>query len=115
MSISLLGIPFDGSSSYLRGPAQAPRAIRDALTCSSTNMWTEDGVDLGRPGALGDLGDLVVADDAQAALVAIEKGVRSSLDLGHPLICLGGDHSVTYPVIKAFGSRFADLTILHFD
>lgn len=37
------------------------------------------------------------------------------MDLGHPLICLSGDHSVTYPTIKAFHSRHSDLTILHFD
>jgi arginase len=115
MSIALLGIPFDASSSYLRGAAQAPKAIREALHCDASNMWTEDGVDLGQHGALVDLGDLDVPEDPEAAGAAIEAGVRAGLDLGHPLICLGGDHSITYPIIKAFNGRFDRLTILHFD
>jgi len=115
MSIAVLGIPFDASSSYLRGAAQAPIAIREALRGGSSNMWTEDGVDLGQPAALADLGDLDVPEQPEAATTAIEAGLRATLDLGHPLICVGGDHSIAYPIIRAFSSRFNRLTILHFD
>ena len=45
----------------------------------------------------------------------LKVSVKQTLDLGHPLICLSGDHSVTYPTIKAFHSKYPDLTILHFD
>ena len=101
-TISLLGIPFDANSSYLRGPAQAPQAIREELHSGSSNLWTEDGIDLGRPGSFHDAGDVVMPDDAEAAFPAIESAVDQTLKLGHPLICLSGDHSVTYPTIKAF-------------
>ncbi len=114
-AISLLGIPFDANSSYLRGPAQAPQAIRDELYSGSSNLWTEDGIDLGRAGSFHDAGDVALLDDAAAAFPVIEAAVRQTLDLGHPLICLSGDHSVTYPTIKAFHARYPDLTILHFD
>ena len=114
-TISLLGIPFDANSSYLRGPAQAPQAIRDELYSGSSNLWTEDGIDLGRKGTFHDAGDIAIPDDDSATFVAIEAAVKETLDLGHPLICLSGDHSVTYPTIKAFSSKYPDLTILHFD
>ena len=114
-TISLLGIPFDANSSYLRGPAQAPQAIRDELYSGSSNLWTEDGIDLGRPGSFHDAGDVALPDDAAAAFLAIESAVDRTLKLGHPRICLSGDHSVTYPTIKAFHTHYADLTILHFD
>ncbi|MBZ5651596.1 MAG: agmatinase [Acidobacteriia bacterium] len=114
-AISLLGIPFDANSSYLRGPAQAPQAIRGRLYSGSSNLWTEDGIDLGRPDSFHDAGDVALPDDAKAAFLAIEAAVKQTLDLGHPLICLSGDHSVTYPTIKAFHARYPDLTILHFD
>ncbi|MGZ4730501.1 MAG: agmatinase family protein [Terriglobales bacterium] len=114
-TISLLGIPFDANSSYLRGPAQAPHAIRDELYSGSSNLWTEDGIDLGRPDSFHDAGDVALPDGVEAAFLAIEAAVKQTLDLGHPLICLSGDHSVTYPTIKAFHARYPGLTILHFD
>ncbi|HEY7097718.1 MAG TPA: agmatinase [Terriglobales bacterium] len=114
-AVSILGIPYDVNSSYLRGPALAPPLIRKALHCDSSNMWTEDGVDLGQPGVLHDAGDLELAEDAKAAFTLIEKKVGETLDLGNPLISLGGDHSVTYPELRAFHKRYRDLTILHFD
>jgi arginase len=113
-TISLLGIPFDANSSYLRGPAQAPKAIREELYSGSSNLWTEDGIDLGRKNSFHDAGDIVIPEDGDA-FAAMESGVNEALKLGHPLICLSGDHSVTYPTIKAFHLHYPDLTILHFD
>ena len=114
-TISLLGIPYDLNSSYLRGPAEAPRRIREGFYCDSSNLWTEDGLDLGIAGTLHDAGDLKLPDPPEAACAAIEQGVRETLAVGHPVISLGGDHSVTHPVLRAFQERFTDLTILHFD
>lgn len=114
-TVSLLGIPFDANSSYLRGPARAPQAIRDELYSGSSNLWTEDGIDLGRTGSFHDAGDVALPDDPAAAFLAIESAVDQTLNLGHPLICLSGDHSVTYPTIKAFHAHYPELTILHFD
>jgi arginase len=114
-TVSLVGIPFDASSTYLRGAAQAPPRIREALYCDSTNLWTEDGMDLGKPGTFHDAGDLNLPERAEEAFPTIEKTVSSLLDSGRPLIVLGGDHSITYPVLRGFRRRFADLTVLHFD
>jgi arginase len=114
-TVSLLGIPYDANSSYLRGPALAPKLIREALYCDSTNMWTEDGIDLGVPNTFEDKGDLNLPEEAVAAFAEIENGVKNALGSGYPLICMGGDHSVTYPTLRAFHSRYPDLTLLHFD
>ena len=114
-TVSLVGVPFDTSSTYLRGAAQAPPRIREALYCDSTNLWTEDGMDLGKLGTLRDAGDLNLPEPAEEAFPTIEKTVSSLLDTGRPLIVLGGDHSITYPVLRGFRRRFADLTLLHFD
>jgi arginase len=113
-TISLLGIAFDANSSYLRGPAQSPKAIREELYSGSSNLWTEDGIDLGRKNSFYDAGDIDIPDDGDV-FAAIESSVNETLKRGHPLICLSGDHSVTYPTIRAFHSHYPDLTILHFD
>ena len=110
-TIALLGIPFDANSSYLRGPAHAPQAIREELHSGSSNLWTEDGADLGRPGSFHDAGDLSLPDEAAAAFPAIEAAVDQTLQLRHPLICLSGDHSVTFPTMKAFHRHYSDVTV----
>jgi agmatinase len=114
-AVSLLGVPFDASSTYLRGPAMAPPRIREALYSESGSLWTEGGIDLGAAGTLQDAGDLKLPPEAEPAFVGIERAVREILALGNPLICLGGDHSVSYPILRGFRDLFADLTVLHLD
>ena len=111
--INVLGIPFDLNSSYLRGPAAAPALIWKALHNGSANLWSEDGQDLEM--ALRSLGDLALPEEVEAAFAKIEDSVRGALDADVPLICLGGDHSVTYPIMRGYRGRFPQLTILHFD
>jgi arginase len=109
----ILGIPFDANSSWLRGPAGAPPIIRVAFNSSSSNSWTETGVDLSPQGTYCDAGDLKFTFDEP--FVAIEKKVGELLDKGLRPVCLGGDHSITLPIVRAFGKRIPGLTILHFD
>ncbi|MGC2450717.1 MAG: agmatinase [Candidatus Sulfotelmatobacter sp.] len=109
----LIGIPFDGQSSYLRGAAEAPRKIREALACDASNTWTECGVDLGSSEVYGDAGNLVVSDED--AFEVIESAIGNIVDEGKRPISLGGDHSITYPLVKSFAKRYRDLTIFHFD
>ena len=110
---TLLGIPFDGQSSYLRGAGEAPAKIRDALRCEASNQWTELGVDLGKAGAYEDAGDLAFPE--QDAFAAIEAGMSALIEQGKRPVSLGGDHSITYPIVKAFARRYPELTIFHFD
>jgi arginase len=114
--VTLLGVPYDGGSSFLAGAADAPPAIRLALASPASNMWSERGVDLGDPALLGDAGDLDVRGAEWARLVAeIERGVGAVADAGSVPLVLGGDHSVTYPVVRALSRRVGPLSILHFD
>jgi arginase len=111
---ALLGVPFDANSSYLRGPAQAPPLIREALSCESWNSWSETGVDLGS-GAnckFEDAGDLRLTEND--AFADIEGAIDRLLAKGERPVSLGGDHSITYPIVRAF-RHFEDLTIVHFD
>jgi len=113
-SINLLGIPWDDHSSYMRGPAQAPPSIRTAFACPSSNQWTESGIDLGQKDIIQDAGDLVLEGEPDP-LTQIQTRVTELLDHNTPLFCLGGDHAVTYPVVKAVAQKYDHLNILHFD
>lgn len=110
---TLLGIPFDAQSSYLRGAAEAPAKIRQALVCDASNHWTETGVDLGKAGVYEDHGNLEFAEED--AFASIERGVDEIVRQGKRPVCLGGDHSITYPIVKAVAGKYSGLTIFHFD
>jgi arginase len=113
--IALLGVPYDAASSFQRGAAEGPAAIRDAFTSSATNGWTESMVDLRAPGMLIDAGDVGVAgtdDDIRARIEAAMAAVMASSN--RPIV-LGGDHSITYPLIRAVRRRFPRLAILLID
>ena len=114
--VTLLGVCYDGSSSYLRGTAEAPPAIRQALWSEAGNPWTELGVDLSTA-ALDDEGDLTPAESEDPAQVrrAIEAAVRSIAESGRRPLVLGGDHSITYPILRGFRPFHPRLSILHFD
>jgi agmatinase len=110
---TLVGVPFDGQSSYLRGAGDAPPKIREAMQCDASNEWTELGVDLGAAGTFGDAGDLAFSE--KDALKVIESGIGKLLAEGRRPVSLGGDHSITYPIVKAFARMYQELTIFHFD
>lgn len=114
VKLSLLGIPHDENSSFMRGPSEAPPLIRRELLSDAYSIWTESGVDLGVEGRLVDHGDLQFDGGADAWDV-IEQGVGRALDAGDPLICLGGDHAITHPIMRAARRRHPQLTILHID
>jgi agmatinase len=88
------------------------------LRSEASNQWTELGVDLGAARAFLDAGDLRLKDSRESVgedFAEIERAVGELLEKGERPVSLGGDHSVTYPVVKAFGRRYPEMTIVHFD
>jgi arginase len=112
--VTILGIPFDENSSFLRGPALAPAKIREAFHSDSANYFTESCVNLKDHPDIKDSGDVMFKPGANP-MQTIEKEVARVLQQTDKLFLLGGDHSITFPIIKGFHSRFKDLTILHID
>lgn len=111
---TLVGVPYDAASSYRRGPAAAPPLIREALRSPAGNPWSEGLRDLSAPGLLADAGDLQLPP-TDAARALIEAGVRKVLERGGRPIVLGGDHSISYPVLRAMRQAHPSLSILHID
>ena len=112
--ITVVGIPFDKHSSYLRGPASAPKRIREALFCESSNMWTEDLIDLGEFSGWEVLDDMRLSSQ-ENVFELIESEIRQLLKRRLRVISLGGDHSITYPIMCAYGEGYQNLNILHLD
>lgn len=114
MTVYVLGILSDESSSFMRGPALAPPRIRQMLHGGSLNMTTEQGVDLGNYNGWRDVGDVAVGV-GEAGRVGIETAVSQQLAQTDKLLTLGGDHAITYPIMRAYAQKYPNLTILQLD
>ncbi len=112
--LALIGLSSDVNASFMQGPAGAPPAIRAALYSGACNLTTESGLDLEEHPALVDLGDREVPSDA-GAVPYIEKLVAAVLARGARPLILGGDHSITYPVLRAVAAQHGPVDILHCD
>ena len=108
----LVGIPYDGSSSFLRGSAAAPPVIRAAIHSPAGNNYTENGADLSQ---LSDAGDIRISETPAQARTEIESAIAKILDDGYLPIALGGDHSITYPILRAIARKHRSIAILHID
>ncbi len=108
-TINVQGILYDEKSSYLRGPAKAPPLIRAILKNGSGNSFTEAGKDLSQI-PYNDKGDFSIDD-----YFDIEEITGKNIEEGIPLLTLGGDHSITYPILKAHAKIYPLIDILHID
>ncbi len=111
----LIGLPTDINSSFERGAASGPQAIRDALWSDRGNMGCENGMEIGIDFALEDLGDLALTEDTLSDDILIKAAVTASLLADATPILLGGDHAVTVPVMASIHKHYGPVTILHFD
>lgn len=112
--VALLGVPWDTHSSAGPGAALGVAAIRRALADPGGNVFASTGLDVSRSDALADVGDVDLSDESRAA-DAITAAVERQLDAGRRVLSLGGDHAVTFPVVRAFGPRHPGLSIVHID
>jgi agmatinase len=113
-TIRLIGLPTDRNSSFLRGPAAAPSAIRAQLFSDMGNSAAECGLELGAGIAFEDAGDLPLTEAPEDDGL-IEAAVAAAIAKGCAPLLLGGDHSVTYPVLRAVAAAHGPVDILHFD
>jgi agmatinase len=113
--VALLGVPWDAHSSFLRGPALAPPQIRAALHSGAMNLCAENGLDLGADGRWRNLGDLSIPAGDEPALTTITGAASAVLKRDGRLLALGGDHAVSFPLLRAYGEAYPGLTVLHID
>jgi arginase len=112
--LALIGFRYDENSSFMKGAADAPPQIRAAFRSDASNLWSESGIDLGLEGTFFDAGDVEPVSGTDMFSL-IENSVWTLLNDDLMPISLGGDHSITYPIIKALARKYPRLSVLHFD
>ena len=112
--VALIGIQSDANSSHQRGAAAAPPAIRRAMHCGSSNLCSELGPDLAATSRFIDVGDRQV-DDNPENFLSIETEISAILARQAMPLVLGGDHAISYPVLRAIHAAHGPVNVLHFD
>jgi agmatinase len=110
----ILPIPFDRTTSYMPGTRQGPREL--LLASAQVELWDEElGVDVHDRGmvTLPEM-DLAVAT-TDAAIAQVQRVAGEILDSGKFLVTLGGEHSITSPIVAAAAARHPGLTVLQID
>ena len=114
--LKLIGIPHDSNSSFLKGAALGPSSIRLMEKEGSANCFSEMGKELIDGINYQDCGDIVLSTvDSGAAFNTIKDTIGQLLENGSKIISLGGDHSISFPVLSAFTKKYPNLNVLHFD
>lgn len=108
-NINIQGLEWDAKSSFQKGAAKAPALIRKALYSNSMNLYSENGISIATD-IVTDKGDFKISN-----YFDIERITRKHLEKNNKVISLGGDHSVTFPIVKAYHECYPKLDILHID
>lgn len=114
VQVCTLAIPSAFNSSFDAGCSEGPEALWRTLFNGASNLTTERGVDLGERSDWTELETVDVAP-GRAGFEAIRQAAAERLDQGRRLLSLGGDHSISYPLLDAYAAAVDDLTVIQFD
>jgi agmatinase len=115
LDVALLGVPYDGGVSYRTGARFGPRAVREQS--SLIRPWNPVlKVHPFERLRVADCGDVdVVPISIERTHEAIERRIDTVLAAGARPLCVGGDHSITLPILRALARRHGPLGVVHFD
>ena len=115
VDVAILGAPFDSGTSYRTGTRFGPRKIREASLLIWGHNSTLNITPLKKLKAV-DYGDVsVIPTSIQHTMDAITSTAGAILDAGTTLITLGGDHSITLPLLRAHAKRHGPVSLVHID
>jgi agmatinase len=110
----MVGMPYDGTTSYRPGTRFGPAAMREASWGIETySPFMDADLDNVRYYDAGDL-ELPMGN-RDLCLKRIRQAATEVLALGKQWLGTGGEHLVTLPVIEAYVKKYPDLAIVHFD
>lgn len=114
--LALFGIPYDGGVSYRPGARFAPSQIREASSLGRGFHW-QRSIQIFEQLKIADIGDCpTVPIDQTKTYERIEKFVSALLELNKKFIGIGGDHSVTLPVLRSLKKKYKHpVRLIHFD
>ena len=114
--IAVTGVPFDQAVTNRTGTRFGPRAIREASLlqpCDAPYGW---GYDVLSEFAIADYGDLAFDyANVPAFPDTLEAHIAGILATETATVTLGGDHSITLPILKAYAAKYGPMSVIQFD
>jgi agmatinase len=115
LDAAVVGIPFDTTTTYRTGARFGPEAIRSASVLLRPFHPVHD-LDLVAALSMGDFGDLPVSPgDTERTFTQVEEALTPLVDAGIFTLCLGGDHSITLPELRALARGQGPLALVQLD
>ncbi len=116
VDIAVSGIPFDAATSFRPGARFGPAAVRAASTQLAELLAFPGGFDPFDTLAVVDYGDCMLDYGYPNNVVEqIEAHALEILAAGSSMLTFGGDHFVTYPLLKAHAKHHGPMALVHFD
>ena len=116
VDIAVTGVPFDQAVTNRPGTRLGPRAIREASALQAPDAPYGWDFDVLSEFAIADYGDLAFdyghVSQFPAALTA---HIKTILDAGAASVVLGGDHYISFPILKAYAEKYGPISLLQFD
>ena len=115
--IAVLGVPFDGGTSYRPGARFGPLAVRQAARALRPGYHVELGVAPLEVVQIVDAGDVTVTPyDITEACTQIQNRVQEVMgDRGRRIVSIGGDHTIALPNLRALHRKHGPIALVHFD
>jgi agmatinase len=116
VDLAVTGVPFDQAVTHRPGTRFGPRAIREASSLQPYDPPYGWGFDPLSEFAIADYGD-VAFDYAKVTDTPdrVTEHIRGILAAGAGSITLGGDHYITFPILKAYAEKFGPISLIQFD
>lgn len=114
--IGICGIPFDGGASYRPGARFAPSKVREVSSLGRVYHWSR-ALSFVEKLKVADIGDCpVVPIDLQKTYERIQKFYAQVYSQNKKLIAIGGDHSITLPILREIKKKYGKaIRLIHFD
>jgi agmatinase len=116
VDLAITGVPFDQAVTHRAGTRFGPRAIREASSLQPYDPpfgWPTNPLEEMSVVDYGDLAfDYAKVSDFPETLTAHIRGILAA---GAGTVTLGGDHYITFPILKAYAEKFGPLGVIHFD
>ena len=113
--VAVVGVPFDTGVTYRPGARFGPAHIRQASRLLRPYNPALEVAPF-RTAQVVDAGDIACNPfDIEQALDQIEAGIGELAEGGRGVVCLGGDHTIALPVLRALHAQHGPLALVHFD
>ena len=113
--VGIQGVPFDAGVSYRPGARFGPSHVRESSRLLRPLNPAQD-VEPFAAQRVVDLGDIPVNPfSIDEAIVQVEAGTREHLERADRLVTIGGDHTISLPLLRALHARHGQIAVVHFD